>query len=218
MPLEKIKRIKKPVYLLNDCGAAVLGEKHFGAGKGLNNLVYVTLSSGIGGGAMVDGHLLSGERGNAVEIGHLVVETSYNLKCGCGKGQGHWEGYGSGESLPKFFKFWLKKKKRKLNFKVSTAKDIFEAAKKKKRLALAFVEELAKINARAVSDIIVAYEPVLITLGGAVALNNQSLILRLKKYVDHYLKIPEIRITPLGEEAVLYGGLAMVFEKKGFRL
>ena len=78
------KAFDKPVLLVNDCSAAVLGEHVFGAGKGLNNIVYITLSTGIGGGAIVDEHLLIGKDGNAVEIGHLTIDPNSSLICGCG--------------------------------------------------------------------------------------------------------------------------------------
>lgn len=201
-----------PVFLLNDCLAAVWGEKIWGAGKDLNNLVYITISTGIGVGAIVDGELLAGKEGNAAEMGHQIIEEKYNFLCSCGKGRGHWEGIASGRNIPRFFKAWLKEKALKVPFKHDAAKDIFEAAKRKNKIALKFIEELGKINARAISNIIVAYDPALITLGGAVALNNKELILSpLKKYLDKYLTPPKIKITPLGESIVLWGAAASVF-------
>ncbi len=210
-PLEK--RFSMPVFLLNDCNAAVWGEKHFGAGKKINNLVYITISTGIGGGAIVDGKLLFGKGGNAVEIGHSIIDTKYNFLCSCKKGKGHWEAYSSGRNLPRFFKFWLRKKKLKLNFKIKEAKDIFDLAKRGEKIAKKFIfEEIGKINARGVSNIIVAYDPELITLGGSVVLNNPDLILSpIKKYIDHFLKLPKIQITPLKEDVTLLGAGAAVF-------
>jgi len=206
-----------PLYLLNDCTASVWGEKFFGAGKRIKNLVYITISTGIGGGAIVDNHLLFGQRGNAVEVGHLIIDTKYNFLCGCKKGRGHWESLASGKNIPRFFKTWLKEKKVKAGFKYKTkyktARDIFEAAKEKDKIALYFVREiLGKVNARGISNVIVAYNPKLITLGGAVVLNNQKLILEpIKKYIDHYLEPPEIEVTPLKEDIGLFGAAATVF-------
>jgi len=90
-----------PVGLLNDCSAAVLGEQVFGAGRGLRNIFYVTLSTGLGGGAIVDDHLLVGKDGNAVEIGHLTIDPASELVCGCGC-KGHWEAYCSGSNIPNY--------------------------------------------------------------------------------------------------------------------
>lgn len=200
------------ISLLNDCGAAVWGEKIWGAGKNLENLVYITISTGIGTGAVVNGRLLFGRDGNAAEMGHQIIEEKYNFLCSCGKGRGHWEGIASGRNIPRFFKAWLKRENLKANFRYQTAKEIFAAAKEKDKIALKFLQELGKINARAVSNIIVAYNPALITLGGAVALNNADLILMpLKKNIDRFLSPPKIKITGLGEDIVLLGAAASVF-------
>lgn len=201
-----------PIFLLNDCSTAVWGEKIYGAGKKLKNLIFITISTGIGGGAIVDGHLLFGSKGNACEIGHQIVEEKYNFLCSCKKGKGHWEGIASGRNIPRFFQAWLREKKIEINFKIKNSKDIFEAGKKRNRIVLNFLEELAKINARAISNIILAYEPDLISFGGAVVLNNKELILKpMKKYIDRFLKIPKIILTPLGEDIVLIGAAALVF-------
>ena len=108
LPFERIpvveplsEAFKVPVGMLNDCSAAVLGEQVFGAGKGLKNLAYVTLSTGLGGGAIVDGNLLIGKDGNAVEVGHLTIDPDSPLVCGCGC-RGHWEAYCSGSHIPKY--------------------------------------------------------------------------------------------------------------------
>ena len=68
-----------PVKMVNDCAAGVLGEHFYGAGRGIDNLFYVTFSTGLGGGAMVDGHLLGGKDGNAVEIGHLTIDPESDM-------------------------------------------------------------------------------------------------------------------------------------------
>jgi len=214
-PLKKIFGL--PVFLLNDCNAGVLGEKYFGAGKKFENLVYVTISSGIGGGAIVNGKLILGKGGNAVEIGHMIVETKYNLMCSCKKGKGHWEAYCSGNNLLRFFKVWLKERKIKINRYPKKAKEIFEMAKRGEKIAKEFLlKEVGKINAKAISNLIVAYDPELITLGGAVVLNNPEFILPpIEKYIDHFLPyLPKIKITPLKEDIILLGSAAFVFLNK----
>jgi glucokinase len=211
--LKSLCGLNLPVFWANDCTAAVLAEKVFGAGKRHQNLVYVTMSSGIGAGAMVDDHLLIGAQGNAVECGHLPADNKYNLLCSCKKGRGHWEGYSSGNNLPRFFKAWHGKRQYK------NAKEIFEAAVKGNRTARKFLDEAGRINARAISSIIVAYNPTLITFGGAVVLNNRKIILNpIIRYVDHFLNVPRMQITKLGEDIVLFGAMALVFTKQGIRI
>lgn len=203
-----------PILFINDCNAGALGEKYFGAGKKFSNLVYITISSGIGGGAIVNGNLLLGKNGNAAEIGHMTVDTEYNLPCTCGKGRGHWEAYASGNNIPKFFRIWTKKNHLETKFP-SAAKDIFDAARKYDKVALQFMEELGKINGRGISNVVAAYDPELIILGGAVALNNGDLVLKYaKKYIDKFLRWPRFEIASLGENAPLLGAAASVFHNR----
>lgn len=198
-----------------------MGEHEFGAGKNLKNLVYVTLSTGIGGGVYADNNLLLGKDGNAVEIGHMIIDPEGKLKCGCGK-KGHWEAYCSGRNIPNFVRLVLREKfkvKNSLLFK-QVGKDLsklttellFNCARAGDKLALQLVEEIGKLNAIGFTNLINAYDPELITVGGGLALNNPKLILdSIKKYVEDYLRVPEIKITPLGERIVLYGAAAAVF-------
>jgi glucokinase len=199
------------VSIINDCNAGALGEKYFGAGKKVDNLVYITMSSGIGGGAIMNNNLLLGKDGNAAEIGHMTVDTKYNLACTCQKGRGHWEAYASGNNIPKFFRAWTEKNNLETKFP-STAKDIFETARKKNKITLRFMEELGKINGRGISNVVAAYDPEIIILGGAVTLGNGDLVLRYaKKHIEKLLKLPEIKITKLGENAPLLGAAALAF-------
>ena len=208
-----------PVGLLNDCTAAALGELEFGAGRGLRNLVYVTLSTGLGGGAIVDGHLLIGKDGNAVEIGHLTINPDSPLVCGCGC-KGHWEAHCSGSNIPNFARALLEGRgEDSLLFELAggdasgiTAEVLFDAAQRGDSTALYIVSKIGEMNAIGFADIVNAYDPELITVGGSIALQNPDLILKpIVENVGRHLinRMPEIIITPLGEDAVLYGALAM---------
>ena len=217
------KEFKLPIYLHNDANAAALAEKYFGAGKKIENLVYITISTGIGGGAIVNGNLLLGKSGNAAEVGHITVDTKYNMPCTCGHGIGHWEGLASGTNIPKFYEIWRRANSAipHIAAEVGETKVIFamaaaalSGAANKDSFALDFLEELSRVNARAVSSIIAAYDPELITIGGSVALNNPDFTINgIMKYVDHLLKVPEIKITKLGDEIGVLGAAAAVFKK-----
>ncbi|MDD1706063.1 MAG: ROK family protein, partial [Methanoregulaceae archaeon] len=87
-----------PVRMVNDCHAGVLGEMFYGQGRGRSDVVYLTVSTGIGGGVVSGGRILLGRKGNAAEIGHFHVDSTYDLPCGCGC-TGHWEGYASGKYM-----------------------------------------------------------------------------------------------------------------------
>lgn len=207
-----------PVSLLNDCNAAVIGEKEFGVGRGIDNLVYITLSTGIGGGVYVDGHLLLGKDGNASEIGHMVIDFTGQLRCGCGK-KGHWEAYCSAKNIPNYVKVFLQKKRRENhpmmkrtgnNFSNITAKILYDAASNNDDLALEIVNSIGELNAMGFSNVINAYDPSVIAIGGALSLQHEELIIKpIRKYVGDYAinRVPEIMITPLREDAVLLGAI-----------
>jgi len=230
LPVKRIKvkealqdTFKVPVYLVNDCSAAVVGEKIFGAGKQFNNIFYVTISTGLGGGAIVDGHLLFGKDGNAPEIGHIIVDTDFKLKCGCGK-YGHWEAYASGSNLPNYARLIINQEKDKsfhdsVLFSLTEgdlnnleSKIIFKAANMGDALALKIVEAIGKINAIGFAEIINVFDPELITVGGSVILKNKELTMPyIIKNVEKYTinRIPEIITTPLEEDVVLLGAFAL---------
>jgi glucokinase len=210
-----------PSCLINDAAGAALGEKKFGAAKGLENYAYITISTGIGCGAIVNGTLLLGKDGNAHEVGHLVIDYEGRLTCGCGK-RGHWEAYCSGSNIPNFIRMRLKDTekavKESLLFKriggdlsKLTASDLFAAAKKADSISVKLVEEIGVLNAIGFANVVNAYDPSLITVGGTVTLKNKNMILSpIKKHVKDYVinRIPKIMVTPLGDDVGLYGAIA----------
>ena len=197
------------------------------AGKNTGNLVYITLSTGIGGGAYVDNHLLIGKDGNAVEIGHIVIDFEERLICGCGK-RGHWEAYCSGTGIPKLVKMLYKEKRIDLvlssiwdeikgDLDKITSKMIYDHAKKGDEIALEITDFIGRLNAIGIANIINVYDPEIITLGGSIALKNPKLVLDpINKYINRYIinRKPKIILTPLGEDVVLYGAFALSFGKE----
>lgn len=91
------KGFGKKTFLINDADAAALGEFYFGAGRGTRNFIYVTLSTGIGGGIIIDGKLYTGATGMAGEVGHITIDDDGPL-CSCGN-RGCWESLASGTAL-----------------------------------------------------------------------------------------------------------------------
>jgi glucokinase len=208
----------KEVVLMNDANAAAIGERYFGAGKSHKNLVYVTISTGIGGGAIVDGHLLIGKDGNAAEIGHIIVDPAGKLICGCGR-PGHWEAYCSGKNIPRLAMLLagesaeakMEKMLGMTHGPVDSA-SILAAAKKGNKFATRVAEEMGRLNSLGIANVINVFDPSLITIGGGVALNNQELVLEpIRKLVPKNAinRVPEIIITPLGDDAGLLGALSL---------
>jgi len=214
------------VTLLNDARAAALAEKTYGAGRTEENLVFVTISTGIGGGAIVDGRLLLGKDGNAGEIGHMTVVPSGGMRCGCGR-DGHWEAYCSGRHIPDFArllianltrqKFRAHSRSRLVRAPIESSAFVFRLAKRGDKLARLVLEEVGKLNSIGMANLINLYDPSLITVGGGVALNNPELVLgSIRRHVsDHAInRKPRIIITPLGDDVGLLGALSAVFEPK----
>ena len=207
------ERFDLPVALINDARAGVLGEWWAGAARGFDNVVYVTLSTGIGGGAVVNDRLLLGATGNAGEIGHIPVDTRYNLTCGCGY-KGHWEAYASAKNLPGFFAAWRKEADvRDVAFDAGSTRAILEAVRKEDPVALAFMEALGQVNARGVSAVIVAYNPDIIVFDGPLARYHGDIVIRhMEPYIDRYLALPRLAVSELGGRSPLLGAAAYALE------
>lgn len=224
VPLTKpvSEQLGVPVCLINDCVGAALGEKKFGAAQGLDNFVYITISTGIGCGAIVNGTLLLGKDGNSHEVGHFVIDYAGRLICGCGR-PGHWEGYCSGRNIPNYVRMRLEQFPegyvkesllyRRVDGNISklVAADLFAAASGSDGLSLTLVNEIGVLNAVGFATVINAYDPSLITVGGTVTMKNRNMVLLpIRKHVGEYAinRVPKIAITPLGYDVVLYGGVA----------
>jgi len=139
-----------PIYLINDCNASVLGVHYFEASDDeKDNIVYITVSTGIGGGVVCNGHLLLGKDGNAAEIGHGIVNRQSNFQCNCGA-YGCWEVYSSGTGVKNLALNAIKTTKlssKILMFMIDndeskiTAKEIFQAAKGGDKFSKSIVEQ-----------------------------------------------------------------------------
>ena len=205
-----------PARLLNDCHAGVIGEFLHGRVKGRDNVVYLTLSTGIGAGVIAGGRLFFGREGNAAEVGHFHVDSVYNVICGCGHA-GHWEGYASGRNIPRFFARWAEYHGIPSPEWAVSAGAIFQVARFGNLVAQDFIEELGKVCARGLSDIIVAYDPAIVILDGPVIRENADLLLPLlKEYTDRFLPCPEVLISSLGGNAPLLGAAAIAWPDMHF--
>lgn len=202
-----------PVALLNDARAGALGEHAHGTARGCADMVYVTISTGIGGGVVAGGRLLEGRGGNAGEVGHIAVETRHGLVCGCGY-PNHWEAYCSGRNLPRFYAA----EKRKGDPALDTAEAIFEAARVGEPAALRFMDAVAVLNARALSTLVVTYDPERIVLDGAVVLAQADLLVGpAVERMEEFLPRPQVVTSVLGGDAPLLGAAVAATAAAGRR-
>lgn len=200
------------VHLHNDANAGVIGERFYSE-QNPDDMAYLTISTGIGAGVCVDGNVLAGWDGNAGEIGHMTLDPEGTMTCGCGQ-DGHWEAYASGNNIPRYAREFYQADDWETDMPVMDADfeapDVFEYAGED-AFVDAFIDRLATFNAMGVANIVQAYAPLVIYVGGAVAENNPELVVgkireRLPEMV--FGNIPELKITTLGDDVVVKGALA----------
>jgi glucokinase len=215
-----------PLYFINDGNAAVLGVHFFEANElEKNNLAYVTMSTGIGGGVICNGHLILGKEGNAAEIGHALVEPRSTVKCNCGS-IGCWEAYSSGTGVRNRTLTTLVG--GKLNGEILlkivgndeskiTAKEIFQAAKAGDELSKNVIDDSIFYTKVGVGLINNFYDCSSIYFGGAMMKDKDQIIPHLtEQFETDPFKFtinnpPKIKITKFEDEIGLRG--AMVFIK-----
>lgn len=203
----------------NDANVAALGEMWQGGGKGYKNLIMVTLGTGVGGGVILDGEILTGSNGAAGEIGHITVNYDEEATCGCGK-QGCLEQFASATGIVKEAKRLLAAAKEPTelnNISDLTAKDIFDLAKKGDAVAIQAVEQLGRYLGIAMSHIAAVVDPQAFVIGGGVSKAGDMLIDVIKKYYDNYvmfaLKNKEFKLAELGNDAGIYGSAKLILGK-----
>lgn len=173
IPLLQILKseINLPMVLENDANAAALGENLYGAGKGIDNFVYITISTGIGGGVVLNGRLFKGQDGNAAEIGHMTINFD-GPRCGCGN-KGCWEAYASGTALARFAREKIAageatKIKELAGEENIKAEHVFAAAKKGDKFALELIEKEGFYLGVGLANVVNAYNPKRIAIGGGL--------------------------------------------------
>ncbi len=215
----------KEVYIVNDAVASVWAEKVFGSAREARNASYITISTGIGGGFIVDDTLLMGKKGNAHEIGHIVVDAERRMPCGCG-GRGHWEAYGGGGRIPFFAKYLVERgiieaSDSPLLDEILrgelTAKRLYGFASRGDPLAMRIVEEINKYHVAGFETVINVYDPEVIIVGGAIALNNWDLlVLPVEKQITKgsglVTEKPVFRKASFGENEALVGAAAIAYK------
>jgi len=165
------EELKLPVVLENDANAAALGENFYGSGKGIKNFIYITLSTGIGGGIVTNGRLFKGESGNAGEIGHMTINFD-GPRCGCGS-FGCWEAYASGKALARFAWEGIVSGRQSEILNLAAKQDVkaehvFAAAKKGDEFALELIDKEAFYLGVGLANVINVYNPKRIALGGGL--------------------------------------------------
>jgi glucokinase len=199
----------RPAVLENDATAAAAGEHRYGAGVGTRHLVYLTISTGVGGGVVVDGRLFRGAMGNGAELGHVTVDCNGRPCPGCGR-NGCLEAYVSGTSIAA--------RAREAGFDGTTAADVASAARGGDPLAVSIWDVTTEMLACGVVSIVNVFEPEIVVIGGGVSAAGEQLLAPVREAVLATAMSPagrraRIEHSPLGDQVGVVGAAAVAFER-----
>ena len=215
----------KPVFLLNDASAAALGEHRMGAGHGLDNLIYITVSTGIGGGLVINGQLYNGTDGCAAEIGHMIILVN-GPACKCGQ-RGCFEALASGTAIARMAVERLEAGGKSCLTELTrgkigdiTAQLVSEAARRDDSLALNVIDESARYLGIGLANLVNIINPQMIIMGGGVSKMGGMLFRPASKSMkEHAFKLPArtVRLVRprLGMDAGLMGAAIFTQESLG---
>lgn len=210
------ERFDVPVFLGNDANLAALGEWRFGAGQGHHHVLYLTISTGIGGGVVNNDRLLQGARGLAAEFGHITVDPNGPM-CGCGK-RGHLEAFASGTGIANYVaeKLAAGVSSSFLKGTHPTAKEISQAAAQGDPLSLEAIQRAGTYIGHALADFLHLLNPSIVILGGGVSSCGEMLFGPLRAALNERVISPQytqdlpIVRAKLGDDSGLMGALALV--------
>ena len=209
-------KLKLPVKAGNDANVAALGEAWKGGGQGYQNMLLVTLGTGVGGGIINEGKILAGSKGSGGEIGHIHLEDDEPDACGCGN-HGCFEQYASATGAVRLAKRILAATEEDStlrhidNFQ---CKDIFDAAKAGDKVAKEIAERYGYYLGKGIAATATVVNPEIIVLGGGVSKAGEMLFDLLKpsyeKYVFSGCKDVKFALAKLGNDAGVYGAAKML--------
>lgn len=205
-----------PMAIENDARVALLGEHYVGAAQGYTDVVMLTLGTGIGGTAMMEGRLLRGIHAHAGSVGgHFVVDLE-GRECKCG-GIGCSEAEASGSTLPEIARGWDGFAESSLNDgEWVNFRTVFTAAEKGDRVSVEIRDRCLHVWAANVVTQVLAYDPEVVVIGGGVMRSADVIIPFIQNYVDaHTWAVwgkPKILAAKLGNDAALLGGVPLMVE------
>lgn len=199
----------------NDANVAALGEMWKGGGRGYDSIVMVTLGTGVGGGIILQGKILTGSKGAGGEIGHTKVNLEETEMCGCGN-RGCLEQYASATGIVHMAEKNLRADSCLAGQKI-TAKAVFDGAKAGDLYCLEVVESFGKYLGIALSNVAHVVDPEAFVIGGGVSAAGQIILDVVKKYYNENvmfaLKNKKFHLAELGNDAGIYGAVRMVLFK-----
>ena len=211
-----------PVWAANDATLGAIGEHTYGIGQGVKNLIYLTVSTGIGGGIIVDGSPVLGARGFAGELGHMIIDRN-GPSCSCGN-VGCLETFASGTAIAKFARERLEKKQDSLILEMVEgdlarvdAKVVMEAAGQGDSLAGELVEQFARDLGLGLVNLMHIFDPQMIIIGGGVSQSSHIYSAALDAAIRdnvmaHLREHINVVTSVLGDDASLLGAANLAFQ------
>lgn len=204
-----------PVKAGNDANVAAYGEMWQGGGKGCSNMVAVTLGTGVGGGIIINGQILTGATGAGGEIGHIHIEDDENDVCGC-KNRGCLEQYASATGVVRLATRRLAKDDAPsvLRNEKLTAKAVFDAVKAGDAVAIEIAEQFGEYLGKGLAAVAAVVNPEMFVIGGGVSKAGEILFDYIRpayeKYVFHGCRSAKLALATLGNDAGIFGAAALV--------
>ena len=217
------KGLRKKVFLINDANAAAVGELHYGAGRGARNFIYITVSTGIGSGIIIDGEIYMGAAGMAGELGHMVIDDE-GPACDCGN-RGCWEALASGTAL-------VREARRRIAGGKATsilgyvggapekinAEAVHMAAQAGDKLANELITRAAYYLGVGLANVVNIFNPEVIVIGGGLAnmgdrLLGPALAEAARRALPPSYRLVRFARAGLGSDSGVIGAAAFALEK-----
>ncbi|MFQ6019308.1 MAG: ROK family protein [Dehalococcoidia bacterium] len=210
------ERLGLPVALENDATAAALGEHTFGGGRGSRHMLYLTVSTGIGGGIIIDGELYLGKSGSAGELGHIILDPD-GPPCPCGT-RGHLEAFSSGSAIACRGRELLSRGEAPVLARLAqaegavTAEMVYRAAQEGDEACKRAFQEAGRYLGIALASFVNIFDPEVILIGGGVAQVGDLLMEPARQQMERLAMGRPLRDVRLGlsELGPLVGALGMV--------
>ncbi len=208
-----------PVFVGNDADVAALGEHRFGAGQGVSSMIYLTISTGVGGGIIIDNKLFSGGNGMGGEIGHMVMDVN-GVRCGCGN-RGCLETLASGTAIARMARERLEAGATSMlhemvggDWSRITAKEVSLAAQQGDALSVELFELAGTYLGAAIVSLMYVINPALFVLGGSVTQAGELLFAPMRREIEDrapaiYRERTRLTTAALGADVGLWGALAL---------
>lgn len=207
-----------PVKAGNDANVAALGEYWKGGGQGCENVVFITLGTGVGGGIIVEGRLLHGAHGSGAELGHMVLDPKETAVCGCGK-RGCVEQYCSATGIVRLADLRLSEDATPSALRSIaplTCRDIFDAGKNGDQVALEILDRYYDYMGQFLGSVCSAVDPEAVVIGGGVSKAGDVLLKGIEpyfhKYVFHAASAVRFALASLGNDAGAYGAFKLAVD------